>query len=199
MWHSEISKSPCKHGNNVKQWICLLCSGYRIICSKHGQISRKRSCVVCNSLDSTCCTDSEYENDHKCDRHDNTLDKVCSRRCQKSSKCGISNNNQCTDDHSRKIIYTKKAGKKFTAGCESGSCVRNKKDNDKNRSDRLQDLLLISVSITKKRWQCDGVSCHMSVATYPLSHDFPVYVGSDSKANSCPACICNTGKISKSR
>lgn len=65
-------------------------------------------------------------------------------------QCGISNNNQCTDDHGRQIFYAKETGKKLTTGCKSGSCIRNKKDYDKNRSDGLQDLLLISVTVTEK-------------------------------------------------
>ena len=133
------------------------------------------------------------------DGHDDTLDKVRGRCCQESSQCGVSNDDQCTDDHSWQIFYTEETCKKFTTGCKSGSCIRNKKDYDKNRSDGLQDLLLISVTVTEKGWQCNGVSCHMCVAADSFCHDPPVYVCSDGKANGCPACVCNTGKISKSR
>ena len=155
--------------------------------------------MVCNCFNTTCCADPEYKYDHKSDGHDDTLDKVRGRCCQESSQCGVSNDDQCTDDHSWQIFYTEETCKKFTTGCKSGSCIRNKKDHDKNRSDRLQDLFLISVTITEKGWQCNGISCHMCVAADSFCHDPPVYVSSDRKANGCPACICNTGKISKSR
>ena len=155
--------------------------------------------MVCNCFNTTCCADPEYKYDHKSDGHDDTLDKVRGRCCQESSQCGVSNDDQCTDDHSWQIFYTEETCKKFTTGCKSGSCIRNKKDHDKNCSDRLQDLFLISVTITEKGWQCNGISCHMCVAADSFCHDPPVYVSSDRKANGCPACICNTGKISKSR
>ena len=106
--------------------------------------------MVCNCFNTTCCADPEYKYDHKSDGHDDTLDKVRGRCCQESSQCGVSNDDQCTDDHSWQIFYTEETCKKFTTGCKSGSCIRNKKDHDKNRSDRLQDLFLISVTITEK-------------------------------------------------
>ena len=104
-------------------------------------------------------------------------------------------NDDRTYDHSGNIINPEQAGKQFSACGESGGCVRYEKYNDKNRSDRLKDLTLISVSVTEKRRKRDRIAGYESVAADPFCYDPPVYVRSDGESDGSPSGVGNTCQI----
>ncbi len=85
MRHTEVSQSPCDHGYNIDEWIRLLDAGYRIICSRHGQISRQGLCVLDNSRNTAGNVDAEDEHNDQGNGHDDALDKVGRRRGEEAS------------------------------------------------------------------------------------------------------------------
>ena len=195
MRHSEISKSPCKHGYDINERVGSFCATYRIVSCHHGEISRKGFCMINNCGRTACYRNTEAKYNDQCDGHDNALDKVCCGCCKETTQSGISDNDKCTDDHCCQIAYSKKTGEKLSACSKSGSCIWNKENNNKNSSDRLQDFSVIAETVAEKGWQCDRIAGHMCVETNSFCYDLPVEIGSDRQADSCPSGICDSGKI----
>ena len=103
-----------------------------------------------NCVRTACNRYSEAKYNDQCDGHDDALDKVCGGCRKESSKSRISDDDQCTDDHGSQIFYSEQTGEQFSAGSETGSCIWNKEDHNKNSSDRLQDPAVVPETIAEK-------------------------------------------------
>ena len=199
MRHTEISKSPCQCRENLQQAVRRSCSGSDIVRVRQAEVSGHGFCIVHNGTETADFADTKTKYNNDCDRHNNTLDKVCRTCCEESAQCGVSYDNDCTDQHCRQIIHSEQVCKQLAAGCKSGSRIRYKENDDQQCCDYGKNTFVISVTVGKEQRQCRRISADMRIITKSLGNNKPVYISSDCQSDCSPRCISRTGQVSNAR
>ena len=141
-----------------------------------------------------CIVNAKVHNHHQGNGHDDTLNQVGSRYCQKTAQHSVGNDNRRTDQHCHMILYTEQALKQSADGLKTGSGIGHEKDNDNDGCNTGQKILLIPVSLGEEIGNRDG-SCLHRIAAQPLGNEQPVQIGTQCQSDGGPACICHAGQI----
>ena len=173
MRHTEIAKSPC-HGRYDGQqtvWSCVsACTVMNVV---HGKVTGQGGCIVYDLVPATGHVDTVKYNDDQRDGHNNTLDAVSGRHCHKAAHDSISYNNNGAYDHGDVIICSEQAGEQGSDSLKAGGGVRNKDNQDDDRGDAHQDILLIMIPFGKEIRDRDRITGD-GIAADTIRHDQPV-------------------------
>ena len=112
----------------------------------HGKVTGQGGCIVYDLIPAASHVNAiKYDHDQG-NRHNDTLDQVGGRYRQETAHNGIADNDDRTDDHGHVVIHAKQAGEQGSDGFKAGCGIRNKEDQDDDRGDAHQDILMVMVA-----------------------------------------------------
>ena len=185
MGHSEIAQAPGKGGNNGYQGVVPGSPGSCVIALDKAQIAGEAAGIFYHRVPATGGINTKYHHNNQRQSHNHRLHHIRNGCGQEAAEDSVCHNYTGGDYHSRKILHTKQAGEQRTTGIEAGGSIGNKENNNDNRGNKGQKMIVVMVASGKEVRNRNRTQA-MAVTPNPFCNKPPVQIRADRKPNGRP-------------
>ena len=194
MGHAEVAEAPGQRGGDRQRRIGHGSIGRGVVGGGEAEIAGKAAGVLHHRVKAAGLADPEEQDHDERDGHDDALNKVRRGGRQEAAHRGIEHDDDRADDHRRVIVHAEQGVEELAAGGEAGSRVGYEENNNHERGDQGQHVLLIAVAVGEELRDRDGAG-GLGISAEALGHDQPVEIGARRKTDGGPAGIRDAGEI----
>ena len=160
MWHSKVTKTPCK-SRNCRHCTKTLVSSY----SFEHRITEFPACsTFCKTLNLNYCItkstkwNNNYDSwNYKSNKNQTSLNKVCCTNSTITTKNCIRKNNYKTNKKSCIPAESEDRIKELCTSYKSRCCINSKEYNNKENWNYWKNVCFIIKTVWKEFWNCDWI------------------------------------------
>ena len=200
--HAEIPEAPRKAGRNGQRAVGTACAegvdlrGRGRRRAHHGEEAVNALCVFNDRMQTACGNDRQDQNEHQHRDHHDALHEIRRALGQIPAEEGIDQHEHGCNDHHAAIGEAEQIREQLAACGQALRCVDAEENDNNERADRHNDLLLLMEAIREEIRQRKGVHGD-GIPAQPLRDDQEVEVGTDGEPDARPSGIGKTGPVCK--
>ena len=198
MRHAKVAEAPCERGDDAQSAVRRGCAARSIVALRHVKVARQRTGIVDDRVQSARLLHAEAYDDDERNGHEDRLDQVGERNGHEAAHHRVQHDHNAADDHCRMILHTKEAVEERADGLEAGRRVGNEENEDHDRRDAGEQMLLISEAAGEKVGDRDGAEFGR-IPAQAARDDQPVEIRADGQTDGRPRHLRQSAEVGKAR
>ena len=196
MGHAKVAEAPRQSRSDLEGGIASGGACVNIGACGETQVAGDILGVCDNGVPAAGGVDAENEDDDKCGRHNDALDKARDGGRHETAGRAVGNDDSGGDYHCRHVIKAEKAVEELAAGGKAGGGVGHKEHDDDDRADGLNDLGVIAETHGEEVRHGNGMGL-CGILSHSLGDDEPVEICTQCQTYCRPARFGNAAEEGK--